>query len=104
MEKKLYILSIISLRTSDFADPECESLVKSCVVTLKKGDVAYKEAVLKKIAAKYVGAHAKDEAFEQEFSMLEGKLMLTSEWDYSYQGNELYGYRIELAPCEVKEL
>lgn len=102
--EKLYILNIISLCTSDFADPECESLIESYVVTLKKGDVAYKETVLKKIAAKYVGGHAEDSEFEQEFSALEGKLMLTSEWDYSYQGNELYGYRVELVPCEIKEL
>lgn len=104
MEKKFYILNVIALATSDFADPECESLIESCVVTLKSENVAYKKAVLKKIAKEYVGAHAEDSEFEQEFSAFGGKLMLTSEWDYGYQGYELYGYRVELAPCEVKEL
>lgn len=102
--EKLYILNVISLRTSAFAEPGYESFVKSCVVTLKSEDVAYKEAVLKKITAKYVGAHAKDEAFKEELSTFEGKLMLTSKWDYGYQGYELYGFYMELVPCEIKEL
>lgn len=101
---ELYILNIISLRTSDFAEPGCEHLVKTEVVSFKEETETYKKAVLKKIAAKYVGAHAKDEAFEQEFSTFEGKLMLESTWEYGYQGYELYGFCVELVPCEVKEL
>lgn len=104
MKKNLYIINVVALFTSDFAYPECESLVESKVVFLKEEMEEYKKAVLKKIAAKYVGAHAEDSEFEQEFSALEGKLMLVSEWDYGYQGNELYGFRIELEPCEVEEL
>lgn len=104
IEKSLYVLNVIALRTSDFADPECESLIKTRVVSLKEETKSYKKATLKRVAAKYVGAHAEDAEFEQEFSALEGKLMLVSEWDYGYQGYELYGFRIELVPCEVEEL
>ena len=99
-----YIVKIIAMRTSAFAESDCDRVVTTATVSLEEDTLENKEEAMKEVASKYIGSHSSDLSFEQNFEIVWDKVILTSEWDGGYKRNDLYGLKVELIPSEIDEL
>lgn len=99
-----YIVKIIAMRTSEFAESDCDRLVTTATVSLEEDTLENKEEAMKEVASKYIGSHSSDLSFEQNFEIVGDKIILTSEWDHGNKRNALYGLKVELIPSELDEL
>ena len=99
-----YVVKIIAMRTSEFAESDCDRFVTTATLSLEDDSVENKEEAMKELASKYIGSHSSDLSFEQNFEIVGDKIILTSEWDRGYNRNDLYGLKVELIPSELDEL